>query len=72
MPSNITGTRWDERSLASALLEEAGIATIAGTDFGGFGAGYIRLSCASSLDNIAAAIDRIESFLAEHEPRHAG
>ena len=69
---NITGTGWDERVLASALLEEAGIAVIAGTDFGGFGAGFIRLSCANSLDNIAAAIDRIESFLRDNEPRHAG
>lgn len=69
---NITGTGWDERSLASALLEEAGIAVVAGTDFGGYGAGFLRLSCANSLKNIAAAIDRIESFLEENEPRHAG
>lgn len=69
---NITGTGWDERSLASALLEEAGVATIAGTDFGGHGAGFIRLSCANSLDNIAAAIDRMESFLGRQEPRRAG
>ncbi|MGD9867622.1 MAG: pyridoxal phosphate-dependent aminotransferase [Hyphomicrobiales bacterium] len=65
---NITGTGWNERRLASALLEEAGVATIAGTDFGGFGAGFIRLSCANSQENIAAAIDRIESFLAEAKP----
>ena len=63
---NVTGTGWDERQLANALLEEAGVATIAGTDFGGFGAGFIRLSCANSLENIAAAIDRIEEFLAEN------
>ena len=69
---NITDTGWDERSLASALLEEAGVATIAGTDFGGHGAGFIRLSCANSLDNIAAAIDRMESFLGRQEPRRAG
>jgi len=69
---NITGTQWDERSLASALLEEAGVATVAGTDFGGFGAGFIRISCANSMDNIASALDRIEAFLADHEPRRTG
>ena len=69
---NITGTGWDERILASALLEEAGVATVAGTDFGSFGAGFIRLSCANSLDNIASALDRIETFLAEHSPRRTG
>ena len=66
---NITGTGWNERDLASALLEEAGVATIAGTDFGAFGAGFIRLSCANSQENIAAAIDRIEAFLAENKAR---
>ena len=68
---NITDTGWNERALASALLEDAGVATIAGTDFGEQGAGFIRISCANSLDNISAAIDRIESFLAEREPQGA-
>ncbi len=68
---NITGTGWDERELASALLDEAGVATIAGTDFGDHGAGFIRISCANSQENIAAAIDRIESFLAEKKGRRA-
>ena len=66
---NVTGTGWNERELATALLEEAGVATIAGTDFGAYGAGFIRLSCANSQDNIAAAIDRIEAFLAETRVR---
>jgi aspartate/methionine/tyrosine aminotransferase len=62
---NVTGTGWDERALAKALLEEAGVATIAGTDFGAEGAGFIRLSCANSLENIGRAIDRMEGFLAD-------
>ncbi|MCG8560952.1 MAG: pyridoxal phosphate-dependent aminotransferase [Hyphomicrobiales bacterium] len=69
---NITGTGWNERDLATQLLEQAGIATIAGTDFGAEGAGFIRLSCANSLDNIACAIDRIEAFLAEAAPVAGG
>lgn len=68
---NIAGTGWNERDLASALLEEAGVATIAGTDFGAFGAGFIRVSCANSQANIAAALDRIEAFLTQREPAAA-
>ncbi len=66
---NVTGTGWNERDLATALLEEAGVATIAGTDFGAHGAGFIRLSCANSLENIAAGADRIEAFLADTQVR---
>ncbi len=60
---NVSGTGWSEKALASALLEEAGVATIGGTDFGAEGTGFIRLSCANSLHNIAEACDRIEGFL---------
>ncbi len=69
---NITGTGWNERRLASGLLEDAGVATIAGTDFGAEGAGFIRLSCANSLENIGRAIDRMEAFLAERRPPAEG
>lgn len=66
---NVTGTGWNERELAGRLLDEAGVATIAGTDFGGHGAGFIRLSCANSQENIASAIDRIETWLGDNEAR---
>lgn len=68
---NISETGWNERDLASALLEKAGVATIAGTDFGAHGAGFIRISCANSQENISAALDRIDSFLAENKPPRA-
>lgn len=68
---NVRETGWNERELASALLEKAGVAAIAGTDFGEFGAGFIRLSCANSQENIAAAIDRFEAFLADLSPAAA-
>ena len=61
---NITDTGWQSKPLASALLEQAGVATIGGPDFGLHGEGYIRLSYANSLDNIERAIDRIQAFLA--------
>lgn len=61
---NIEATGWSERDLARALLEEAGVALLAGTAFGAHGAGYLRLSYANSVDNIGRAIDRIGVHLA--------
>lgn len=61
---NITGTGWQAKPLAKALLEESGVATISGPDFGLNGEGYIRLSYANSLENIEIAIERINHFLA--------
>ena len=60
---NISGTGWKSKKLASALLEEADVATIGGPDFGILGEGYIRLSYANSEDNIEQAIKRIGEFL---------
>ncbi len=61
---NISATGWKAKKLASALLEEAGVATIGGPDFGILGEGYLRLSYANSEENISKAIDRIGGFLA--------
>ncbi|WP_238119890.1 MULTISPECIES: pyridoxal phosphate-dependent aminotransferase [unclassified Xanthobacter] len=62
---NITGTGWTSaKALASALLEEAGVALIGGPDFGVHGEGYLRLSYAASRDSIATAMERIGAFLA--------
>ena len=63
---NISKTGWRAKTLASALLEEAGVATIGGPDFGVYGEGFIRLSYANSTENILRALERIEKFLNEH------
>ncbi|MCL2301220.1 MAG: pyridoxal phosphate-dependent aminotransferase [Firmicutes bacterium] len=47
---------------ASRLLEEAGVAAAHGTAFGAFGEGYVRLSYATSVENIRIAAERIERF----------
>ncbi|MBJ6370550.1 pyridoxal phosphate-dependent aminotransferase [Sedimentitalea arenosa] len=60
---NISGTGWKAKALASELLEQAGVATIGGPDFGTLGEGYIRLSYANSQDNIRRAIERMHDFL---------
>ena len=61
---NVSQTGWKAKKLASALLEEAGVATIGGPDFGVHGEGYIRLSYANSLENIERALERMGTFLA--------
>ena len=65
---NISQTGWKAKKLASALLEEAGVALIGGPDFGVLGEGYIRLSYANSEENILRAIERMETFLNETAP----
>lgn len=61
---NISATGWQAKPLAKALLEDAGVATIGGPDFGIHGEGYIRLSYANSLSNIQRAIERMTVYLA--------
>ena len=65
---NIAATGWKSKTLATALLERAGVATIGGPDFGVFGEGYIRLSYANSSENIRRALARIDDFLASERP----
>lgn len=60
---NISATGIGAKELASDLLEKAGVAVIGGPDFGILGEGYIRLSYANSVDNIKAALDRMNGFL---------
>lgn len=60
---NVSQTGWKAKKLASALLEETGVATIGGPDFGVHGEGYIRLSYANSLENIEKALERMKTFL---------
>jgi aspartate aminotransferase len=61
---NITGTGMKAKELQNRMLEEAGVATVAGTSFGVFGEGYIRFSYANSIENIRSAIERIGNLLA--------
>ncbi len=63
--ANIKETGWQAKALASALLEEAGIALIGGPDFGVLGEGYLRLSYASSQENITRALERMSNFLSQ-------
>jgi aspartate/methionine/tyrosine aminotransferase len=62
---NITGTGMSAKELQNAMLEKAGVATVAGTSFGIHGEGYIRFSYANSVENIKAAIERVGTLLTE-------
>jgi aspartate/methionine/tyrosine aminotransferase len=59
---NITGTGWASKKLADALLEEAGVACLAGTAFGAYGEGYLRLSVANSIGNLEKALGQIDEW----------
>lgn len=56
---NITQTGRTAKELADSLLEEAGVACLAGTAFGRFGEGHLRFSIANSYENLEKALDKI-------------
>jgi len=64
---NVKRTGWKAKPLASALLEDAGVAIIGGPDFGILGEGYVRLSYANSTENILKALDRMGDFLSKRK-----
>ena len=59
---NITGTNKNATEIQNILLDQIGVATVAGTSFGKFGEGYIRLSCANSEEAIEEAILRMKTI----------
>ena len=60
---NIEGTGFDCRTLEARLLDEAGVATIAGTSFGAHGEHYLRFSYAASQPALDEATHRIRRWL---------
>ena len=64
---NVKKLGMDSSQLANYLLDEAGVATLSGTDFGKYGEGYLRLSYANSIENIEKALKRIEMAVAKLE-----
>lgn len=60
---NVTALPIDQDTLATRLLDEAGVAVLSGTAFGAYGKGYLRLSYANSLENIGTALQRMSDFI---------
>ena len=65
---NITGTGLAAKDLQTRLLEDVGVAAVAGTSFGAHGEGFLRFSYASSIDSIEAAMARIAGYLERRAP----
>ncbi len=59
---NIKKTGWTSKKLADVLLEQAGVACLAGTAFGAYGEGYLRFSIANSMENLDKALDKINTW----------
>ena len=62
---NVSSIGISAQTLQDKLLNEAGVATIAGTSFGNHGEGYLRFSYANSTENIERAIERIRECLSD-------
>ena len=62
---NITGTGLTSGELQARLLQDAGVAALAGTAFGTWGEGFLRFSYANSVENINLALDAVRAALAE-------
>ena len=60
---NVRGLGMPSDVLADRLLEEAGVACLAGTAFGPQGEGYLRLSYASSVENLRSALQAVEAYV---------
>ncbi len=64
----IEGVGADTDQVASRLLQEAGVAVLAGSAFGEVGRDSLRLSYANSRENLQRAIERMGAWLAAEGP----
>jgi len=60
---SIEDTGMTSRRFADGLLEEAGVACLAGESFGAYGKGSVRFSFANSAENIERALERIDKWV---------
>jgi aminotransferase len=60
---NIEGTGKSSEEITEYLLENAGIAVVPGNVFGNHGEGYIRISYASSYENLEKAMENMHAAL---------
>jgi len=60
---NVSGTGLEGRALAKRLLEEAGVACLAGTAFGDTAKDFLRFSYANSIENIEKGMERVKELV---------
>ena len=62
---NISRTQRTSQEFEQSLLQDTGVSVLAGTSFGAFGEGYVRISFANSQENIREALRRMEGWLVD-------
>ena len=62
---DIRSTGLDDESFALRLLKDFGVAVVPGSAFGACGAGFVRMSYATSLAKIRVAVERLGRMMAE-------
>jgi aspartate aminotransferase len=62
---NVEGTGMTDKDFANYLMEKAGVAVLAGSSFGKYGNGFIRVSYANSIENLEKALANIAGAVAE-------
>jgi aspartate/methionine/tyrosine aminotransferase len=60
---NVAGVPLETEELADRLLQDAGVAVLAGSAFGRYGQDNLRISYANSRENLALALERMGAFL---------
>jgi aspartate/methionine/tyrosine aminotransferase len=65
---NVSATGWRSGELARRLLDEAGVAVLAGTAFGKEGECHLRLSYATSMRELEEALRRLREFFGRLHP----
>jgi aspartate/methionine/tyrosine aminotransferase len=50
------------REIAARLIDEAGVAVLAGTDFGPGGEGYLRLCYATSMEILQESLEKMAAW----------
>jgi aspartate/methionine/tyrosine aminotransferase len=63
--ANARGLNPDSRALVFQILEEAGVGTTPGIDFGSGAEGFLRFSYATSIENIREALSRLKAFISK-------
>jgi aspartate/methionine/tyrosine aminotransferase len=59
---NVKSYELSSKEIATRLLDEAGVAVLAGTDFGFGGEGYLRLVYAVSMEMIEEGVEKIAAW----------
>jgi aspartate/methionine/tyrosine aminotransferase len=66
---NVTQLGRPEEEIQKSLLREAGVALLSGTAFGSYGAGFLRLSYATSMEQLEEGIARMGETLSHGRVR---